>query len=127
MVNFRSSTQPPIIHAMKTGAIRAICFDLDNTLWDVGPVLERADRILADWLDARYPRIRQRFTPADVLEVRAALLREQPHQAHDLTYLRRETFARLAAEVGYERNMAHEAFALWHRARNECVPFHDVI
>jgi FMN hydrolase / 5-amino-6-(5-phospho-D-ribitylamino)uracil phosphatase len=112
---------------MKPGAIRAICFDLDNTLWDVGPVLERADRILADWLEARYPRIPQRFTPGEVLEVRAALLREQPHQAHDLTWLRRETFARLAAEVGYEPDMAHEAFELWHRARNLCVPFADVV
>jgi FMN hydrolase / 5-amino-6-(5-phospho-D-ribitylamino)uracil phosphatase len=107
--------------------IRAICFDLDNTLWDVGPVLARADRILADWLDARYPRIPQRFSPVEILEVRAGLLREQPHQAHDLTYLRRETFARLAAAVGYERDMAHEAFALWHRERNQCVPFADVL
>jgi len=107
--------------------IRAICFDLDNTLWDVGPVLERADRILADWLEARYPKIPERFSPAEVFEVRAGLLREQPHQAHDLTYLRRETFARLAEAVGYERDMAHEAFTLWHAARNECVPFADVV
>jgi putative hydrolase of the HAD superfamily len=112
---------------MNVGAIRAICFDLDNTLWDVGPVLERAERILADWLETRYPRIPQRFSPADVLEVRAALLTEHPHQAHDLTWLRRETFARLATSVGYERDVAHEAFALWHAARNQCVPFDDVL
>jgi putative hydrolase of the HAD superfamily len=112
---------------MIPGAIRAVCFDLDNTLWDVGPVLERAERILAEWLQLRYPRIPQRFTPAGILEMREALLREQPHQAHDLTYLRRETLARLAVAVGYSRDMAHEAFALWHAARNQCVPFKDVI
>jgi 2-haloalkanoic acid dehalogenase type II len=111
---------------MTAGVIRAICFDLDNTLWAIGPVLERADRILADWLEARYPRIPQRFSPADIFEVRATLLREQPHQAHDLTYLRRETFARLAAAVGYERTMADEAFLMWHAARNQCVPYTDV-
>jgi FMN hydrolase / 5-amino-6-(5-phospho-D-ribitylamino)uracil phosphatase len=112
---------------MNTGAVRAICFDLDNTLWAIEPVLQRAERILTDWLEARYPRIPQRFSPADVLEVRAALLREQPHQAHDLTWLRRETIARLAAAVGYERDMAHDAFALWHAARNQCAPFADVV
>ncbi len=112
---------------MRTGAIRAICFDLDNTLWDVGPVLERADRILADWLELRYPRIAQRFSSAEILEVRAALMREQPHQSHDLTFLRRETFARLAEAVDYPRDMAQEAFLLWHAARNECVPFADVV
>lgn len=118
---------PATIDAMDIGAIRAICFDLDNTLWAVEPVLERADRILADWLQARYPRIPQRFSPADMFEARAALLREHPHQAHDLTWLRRETFARLAEAVGYERDIAQEAFALWHAARNQCVPFTDVL
>ena len=77
-------------------AIRAICFDLDNTLWDVVPVLERAERILTEWLRLRYPRIPQRFDAAAILEVRASLLREQPWQSHDLTWLRRETLARLA-------------------------------
>ncbi len=112
---------------MRMGAVRAICFDLDNTLWEIEPVLARAERILADWLQARYPRIPQHFSPADILEVRAELLRERPEQAHDLTFLRRETLARLAAAVGYERAMAHEAFELWHAARNACVPFAEVI
>jgi len=107
--------------------IRAICFDLDNTLWDVVPVLERAERILSEWLRLRYPRIPQRFDAAAILEVRASLLREQPRQSHDLSWLRRETLARLAEAVGYERDIAHEAFATWHAARNECVPFVDVI
>jgi putative hydrolase of the HAD superfamily len=112
---------------MNTRVIRAVCFDLDNTLWDIGPVLERAERILADWMRTRYPRIPERFSAADAMELRAALLRSEPHRAHDLTYLRRETFARMAEMVGYERDMAHEAFAFWHAARNQCVPFTDVI
>jgi putative hydrolase of the HAD superfamily len=112
---------------MRPGAVRAICFDLDNTLWEIEPVLLRAERILTDWLRARYPRIPERFSPAEMLEVRASLLREQPEQAHDFTFLRRETLARAAEAVGYERAMAHEAFATWHAARNECVPFADVI
>ncbi|HYJ39300.1 MAG TPA: HAD family hydrolase [Steroidobacteraceae bacterium] len=112
---------------MSIGAIRAICFDLDNTLWEIEPVLNRAERILADWLERRYPRIRERFTAAEVLEVRAALLVEQPHQAHDLSFLRRETIARCATEVGYKRDMAHEAFSVWHAARNQVEPYAEVI
>jgi putative hydrolase of the HAD superfamily len=112
---------------MNTQALRAICFDLDNTLWDVEPVLRQAERILADWLQRRYPKIPQRFAPPDVLEVRAELLREQPHQAHDLTFLRRETIARLAEAVGYDRDIAHDAFALWHAARNQVTPFVEVL
>ncbi|MEO8018701.1 MAG: HAD family hydrolase [Pseudomonadota bacterium] len=112
---------------MAAGAIRAICFDLDNTLWEIEPVLIRAERILADWLKLRYPRIADRFSPADVQAVREALLREQPGQSHDLSYLRRETIARLAAQVGYKRDMAHEAFALWLAARNQVEPYAEVV
>jgi len=107
--------------------IRAICFDLDNTLWEVGPVLERAERILADWLEARYPRIPQLFSPGAVLEVRAGILAEQPERAHDLTFLRHESYARMAQAAGYDRSIAQEAFALWHAARNRCVPFAEVV
>jgi 2-haloalkanoic acid dehalogenase type II len=112
---------------MSMGAIRAICFDLDNTLWQIEPVLNRAERILADWLERRYPRIPLQFTPARMLEVRAALLAEQPHQGHDLSFLRRETLARCAALAGYERDIAHEAFAVWHAARNEVEPYREVV
>jgi 2-haloalkanoic acid dehalogenase type II len=112
---------------MSLSAVRAICFDLDNTLWDIEPVLVRAEHILADWLRARYPRIPERFSPAEMMEVRASLLRERPDQAHDFTFLRRETLARVAEAAGYERAIAHEAFSHWHAARNQCVPFADVI
>jgi len=70
-------------------AIRAICFDLDNTLWEIEPVAESRERILRDWLERRYHSYRSDSTPADVFAMRAALLAEQPHQAHDLSYLRR--------------------------------------
>jgi len=113
--------------AVRLGTVRAICFDLDNTLWEVEPVLARAERILADWLAARYPKIPERFSTADMFAVRETLLRERPDQAHDFTFLRRETLARLAEAVGYERSMAHEAFATWHAARNQCIPFSEVL
>lgn len=112
---------------MTSGAIRAICFDLDNTLWDIEPVLARAERILADWLAARYPKIPERYSPDDYFAMRQALLRERPDMSHDFTFLRRETLARLAESVGYDRGIAHEAFATWHAARNQCVPFDEVL
>jgi putative hydrolase of the HAD superfamily len=108
-------------------SVRAICFDLDNTLWEIEPVLIRAERILADWLEHRYPLILRRFTRTAMLELRAALLAEQPHQAHDLSFLRRETLARCAVEVGYKRDIAHDAFAVWLAARNQVQPYEDVI
>jgi len=86
---------------MNPGAVRAICFDLDNTLWEIEPVLARAERILADWLAHRYPEIPAVFSPADVQRVREALANERPDQAHDFTFLRRETLKRVAVQAGF--------------------------
>jgi 2-haloalkanoic acid dehalogenase type II len=116
---------------MNTGAVRAICFDLDNTLWEIEPVLVRAERILADWLERRYPEISAVFMPTDVQRVRDALVAERPDQAHDLTFLRRETLKRVAVSAGFNepvaQGIAHEAFALWRAARNELEPYAEVV
>lgn len=112
---------------MAFGAVRAICFDLDNTLWEIEPVLLRAEAILADWLRHRYPRIPERFTAEEMLAMRVALSRDEPHQAHDFTYLRRESLARAAEAVGYDRGIAHEAFDAWHAARNQVTPYCETL
>ena len=35
--------------------VRAVAFDLDNTLWDVEPVIARAEIRLHDWLRQNWP------------------------------------------------------------------------
>jgi FMN hydrolase / 5-amino-6-(5-phospho-D-ribitylamino)uracil phosphatase len=116
---------------MSFGTVRAICFDLDNTLWDIEPVLARAERILADWLRQRYPRIPEHCPPESIMAVREALLLERPDQTHDFSFLRRESLARMAVRAGYARaqaeSIAHEAFATWHAARNELTPYAEVV
>jgi 2-haloalkanoic acid dehalogenase type II len=112
---------------MIADGIHAICFDLDNTLWEIEPVLTRAEGILADWLRTRYPRMAEAYSAEAMQMLRDAVLAEAPHRAHDLTWLRRETLARMAAAAGYDPGIADDAFAAWHAARNQCVPFDDVV
>ncbi len=71
-----------------TRNVRAIAFDLDNTLWDVEPVLERAEARLYEWLRAESPRITAALSLEDMRRAREALARSEPHHAHDFTYLR---------------------------------------
>ena len=61
--------------------VRAVAFDLDNTLWDVEPVLARAEARLLEWLHEHCPRIPQQVSQADMATARAQLAREQPHLA----------------------------------------------
>jgi len=37
--------------------IKALTFDLDDTLWPVAPVIEHAERVAFDWLARTYPSV----------------------------------------------------------------------
>ncbi len=106
--------------------VRAIAFDLDNTLWDIEPVLARAERRLSEWMREHCPRIPERVSVEDMRSAREQLARDEPDRAHDLTYLRTAVLARHALACGYDEEMAARAFQVFFAARNELEPFEDV-
>ena len=108
------------------GHVRAIAFDLDNTLWDVEPVLARAEQRLGEWLREHCPRIPERLTVEQMRAAREQLARDRPEKAHDVTYLRIATLARHARDCGYAEEIATRAFEVFFSARNELEPFDDV-
>src|SRR3954469_17966676 len=80
-------------------AIRAICFDLDNTLWDVWPVIHRAERAMYEFLKERYPRVVAEMTIEAMRAARERVALEHPQMQHDFTFLRKQSLrdhARLA-------------------------------
>lgn len=107
--------------------VRAVCLDLDDTLWDLAPVLRRADAEFHRWLAARYPRITDRYPVAALQALRAAVLAEFADLRHDVGALRRELYGRLAREAGYGTGMVDEAFVEFQRLRNAVTPFADVV
>jgi FMN hydrolase / 5-amino-6-(5-phospho-D-ribitylamino)uracil phosphatase len=104
--------------------VRAIAFDLDNTLWDVEPVLERAEQSLAAWLQQHCPRMTR--SRAEMRAARELLARREPHNAHDVTYLRIATLSAYARAHGYDEQLAERAFEVFLAARNEVDIFPDV-
>lgn len=106
--------------------VKAICLDLDDTLWDLGPVIGRAEQSVHDWFRERYPRVVERYSIDDIRVLRRAIEAEYPGREHDLPLMRRATFARVARESGYGEELAEAAFAEFQRVRNDLVPFDDV-
>ena len=98
--------------------IKAVTFDLDDTLWDIWPVVERAEQLLHDWLAARYPRIAQRFTPLQLRELCHAIASAETHIAHNHTLLRKRALALAAHRAGYSDFDLEGAFAVYFTARN---------
>lgn len=107
--------------------VQAIIFDLDNTLWDVGPVILRAEHAMLQYLGDRYPRVLDMHTVESMRDVRARMALDNPAMRHDFTWLRREALRMHAREAGYPETMVDEVFAVFYRARNEVVLYDDVL
>ncbi|WP_448507662.1 HAD family hydrolase [Immundisolibacter sp.] len=107
--------------------ILAITFDLDDTLWAIDPVIERAEQRMHAWLAEHYPRLPERYSPADLRALRDGIVDTRPELAHDLSALRRESLALAAQHCGYGREVADGAFAVMWQARNEVELFADVL
>ena len=108
-------------------AVRAICFDLDGTLWDVWPVIVRAEQAMYDFLALKYPRVTAAMTVEAIRKAREETARAYPQMAHDFTFLRRQTLRDHAREFGYAEAMVDEAFEAFIQARNEVVLYDDVL
>lgn len=107
--------------------IKAISFDLDDTLWAIRPVIERAERASQQWLMQHYPDTRHFFQTSDSLALRAQVFEEFPDKCYDLTFLRKECVGRILEQSGYDRSGVEPAFAVFFKARNEFDIYDDVL
>lgn len=106
---------------------RAILFDLDDTLWPIGPVIARAEQLVHDWLAANAPRVAERFSIESLRSARMALLQEQPHFHLDLGALRRAGLLAAFAEAGEDAAGVEQAMQVYYTARNTIELYEDVL
>jgi len=107
--------------------ICTITLDLDDTLWEIHPVIKRAEKRLYGWLDEHYPRITEMYQPADMFEVRKQVIAEFADRSHDLTFLRRTVLGRVGVAAGYGIDFIDEAFKVFDQVRNDVEIFPEVI
>lgn len=104
-----------------------ITFDLDDTLWDVRPVLEHAEIEVSDWMRVHCPRVLERFDRGSLMRMRMDLLRERPDLRHRISDLRIEAMRRACRDSGMDEadalRTARAAFAIFIAARHAVEPF----
>jgi 2-haloalkanoic acid dehalogenase type II len=103
--------------------IRTITLDLDDTLWEIRPVIQRAEQRLYEWLGEHYPRITRRFTVEELRILRDEVMEEHADKLHDLTLIRRTVLTHAASAAGYEAFRLDEAFAVFDEVRNDVDMF----
>ena len=101
-----------------------LSFDLDDTLWPVGPVIAAAESALLSWLRERYPLTLSGHDLESLRALRAGVAQRFPERGHDLTFLRHRTLKDLFGAAGHAESLADEALEVFFSARNR-VEFYD--
>lgn len=115
-----------------TSAPQLITFDLDDTLWDVRPALQAAERAQWSCLTSRFPNLCLQSTPRTELDaLRRAVIAQEPELVHQIS-LFRERFiyallCRKGVSVDEASEAASEAFAAFLSRRHAVKLFDDAL
>jgi putative hydrolase of the HAD superfamily len=107
--------------------IKAVVFDLDDTLWPVAPVIQQAEAALHTWLAQHAPQVVQQFSIEQLRKKRNALLLTDARFEYDLWALRHTSLQQVLAEVGDDRQKADLGMAVFAIARNQVALYDDVM
>ncbi len=108
--------------------IKAISFDLDDTLWPIWPTIERAEKALHDWLGFHAPMAAAMFaSPGALREIRDAVGLSRPDLKSDLSAMRRESIRLALYRAGENPLLADAAFEVFFDERQRVTLYDDAL
>ena len=112
---------------MQPAPIKAILFDLDDTLWPIVPTILRAETLLFDWLREHAPAVTRDHSIETLRARRMALLETEPRYRIDLPGLRHAGLTEAFHASGADPVHIDGAMTVFNAARNAVVPYDDVL
>lgn len=112
---------------MKHHPIKAVLFDLDDTLWPIAPVIAQAEAALYDWLHEHVPALTSQFSNEQLRALRDEVLPADARYQIDLWALRHATLTKACLMSGADHARMDEAMAVFSVARNAVTLFDDVL
>lgn len=122
---------PSISIAATWPQVRAVSFDLDNTLWPIEPVIVNAERQLWAWLSEHHPRVTEQHDILSMREHRQHTALNFPELGHDIAGLRRRSLECLLTEFGYADSLeeasqrAEAGWRVFYDARHQIEWYDD--
>ena len=107
--------------------IRAITFDLDDTLWPIAPTMLLAEQQLHDWLQSNCPRSAKVYPVSAMRALRDRVAAENPHLAHDFSAQRRLSLRAALLPHGYDDTHVEGAFSAFYAGRNRVECYADAL
>jgi putative hydrolase of the HAD superfamily len=108
-------------------APRALSLDLDDTLWPIWPVIERAEAALDAFLRERCPNTAALYPIPAMRALRDRVAGEYPEHAHDFTRQRMLSLQRALRDGGDDERHAEDAFHAFYAARNRIEFYPDAL
>lgn len=111
--------------------IKAITFDLDDTLWPVAPTIQTAEKQSYSWLSQTAAKFSETFTAQSFLEYRIDYAKENPQLKHLISDMRIASTSAALQQSGYSRSksmfIAIQSAAIFMRYRNQVTPFQGAV
>jgi FMN hydrolase / 5-amino-6-(5-phospho-D-ribitylamino)uracil phosphatase len=105
--------------------IRAVSLDLDDTLWPIGPVIERVEQKVDHWLRENCPEVAAAWPIASLRALRDEVASEHPELAHDFGAQRKLTLRRAFAPFKLGEDWINRTYEVYVRVRNEVECYAD--
>lgn len=93
------------------GPVKALTFDLDDTLYDNRPVIERTEQEVISFMQQQFTQLAE-LDHNEFTQVRLDLLEQQPDIYHDVSEWRRRAFEATLIKFGYSQSAATQGAAL---------------
>ena len=101
--------------------IKVIGFDLDDTLWDVVPVIKSAEKKLSNWVISRLPQVK--YGELQIKRARKKILLENPSIGFQFTRMRKailkEIFEADLKDPVTAEELSQEGVEIFIKARSE--------
>jgi HAD superfamily hydrolase (TIGR01549 family) len=101
--------------------IKVIGFDLDDTLWDVAPVIRSAEKTLSNWVISRFPQVK--YGELQIKRARKKILQEDPAIGFQFTRMRKailkEIFEASLKDPLTAEKLSQEGVEIFIKARSE--------
>ena len=108
-------------------SLRALSIDLDDTLWPIWPVIERAESALDSFLQQYCPNTAKKFPMEKMRELRVNIVDMYPGIEHDFTQQRKLSLLHALRESGDAEHHAEAAFTVFYAARNKVEFYPDAL
>ena len=108
--------------------IKAVTFDLDDTLWPIAPTILRAEQVLQAWLERHAPAVALAYPPETMRTLRPEAMAhaEANGTAHDLRGVRRYQIGLAFARAGADARLVEDAYRVFEHQRQEVELYPDV-